>query len=113
MSIEEMAKNTSSGRPIPTVNMIGVKLVDYRGLTEIYRKAPKEFIVALVTAATVVFVGVEQGIIFAVLLSLLQHVRRSYRPRTAVVVQDQVDHWQLEEAVPGRMIVPGMPSGAQ
>ena len=63
---------------------------------------------ALVTAATVVFVGVEQGIILAVVLSLLQHVRRSYRPHTAVVVQDQVDHWQLQEAVPGRMIVPGM-----
>jgi sulfate permease, SulP family len=90
------------------VFMIGVKLVDHRGLTEIYRKAPREFIVALVTAATVVFVGVEEGIILAVLLSLLQHVRRSYRPHTGVVVQDRVDHWQVEEAVPGRMIVPGM-----
>ena len=90
------------------VFMIGVKLVDHRGLTEIYRKAPKEFIVALVTAATVVFVGVEEGIILAVIVSLLQHVRRSYRPHTGVVVQDQVDHWQVQEAVPGRMIVPGM-----
>jgi len=90
------------------VFMIGVKLVDHRGLTEIYRKAPKEFIVALVTAATVVFVGVEEGIILAVILSLLQHVRRSYRPHTGVVVQDQVDHWKVEKAVPSRMIVPGM-----
>jgi high affinity sulfate transporter 1 len=90
------------------VFMIGVKLVDHRGLTEIYRKAPTEFIVALVTAATVVFVGVEQGIIFAVILSLLQHVRRSYRPHTGVVVVDQVDHWKVEEAAPGRMTVPGM-----
>jgi len=56
----------------------------------------------------VVLVGVEQAIILAVVLSLLQHVRRSYRPYTRVVVQDGVDHWQLEEAVPGRMIVPGM-----
>ena len=90
------------------VFMIGVKLVDHRGLIEVYRKAPKEFIVALVTAATVVFVGVEEGIILAVILSLLQHVRRSYRPHTGVVVQDQVDHWKVEKAVPGRMIVPGM-----
>jgi high affinity sulfate transporter 1 len=90
------------------VFMIGVKLVDHRGLTEIYRKAPGEFIVALVTAATVVVVGVEQGIILAVVLSLLQHVRRSYRPHTGVVVQDQVDRWQVQEALPGRMIVPGM-----
>jgi len=90
------------------VFMIGVKLVDHRGLTEIYQKAPKEFLVALVTAATVVFVGVEEGIILAVILSLLQHVRRSYRPHTGVVVRDEVDHWQVEKAVPGRMIVPGM-----
>jgi len=90
------------------VFMIGVKLVDHRGLTEIYQKAPKEFLVALATAATVVFVGVEEGIILAVILSLLQHVRRSYRPHTGVVVRDEVDHWQVEKAVPGRMIVPGM-----
>jgi len=55
-----------------------------------------------------VFVGVEEGIILAVVLSLLQHVRRSYRPHTGVVVHDQVDRWQVQEAVPGRMIVPGM-----
>jgi len=90
------------------VFMIGVKLVDHRGLTEIYRQAPKEFLVALVTAATVVFAGVEQGIILAVVLSLLQHVRRSYRPHTGVITQDQVDHWRVQDAVPGRMIVPGM-----
>ena len=84
------------------VFMIGVKLVDHRGLIEIYHKAPGEFIVALVTAATVVFVGVEQGIILAVVISLLQHVRRSYRPHTGVVVQDQVDHWKVQEAEIGR-----------
>ena len=90
------------------VFMVGVKLVDHRGLMEIYRKFPREFLVAIVTAATVVFAGVEQGIILAVVLSLLQHVRRSYRPHTGVVIQDQVDHWRIQDAVPGRMIVPGM-----
>jgi sulfate permease, SulP family len=90
------------------VFLIGVKLVDHRGLAEIYRKAPKEFAVALATAATVVFIGVEQGILLAVALSLLQHVRRGYRPHTAVVLQDERDFWRLEEAVPGKMIEPGM-----
>jgi high affinity sulfate transporter 1 len=90
------------------VFMIGVKLVDYRGLADIYRKTPREFTVALATAATVIFVGVEQGIILAVVLSLLQHVRRSYRPHSAVVVRDAVDHWRMEDAVPGKMIEPGM-----
>ncbi len=90
------------------VFLIGIKLVDRRGLAEIYRKRPKEFALALATAATVVFVGVEQGIFLAVVLSLLQHVRRSYRPHTGVILQDDVDQWRMEEAVPGKMIEPGM-----
>src|SRR6516162_2202146 len=88
------------------VCLIGVKLVDHRGLAEIRRKKPKEFSVAVVTAATVVFIGVEQGIFLAVVLSLLQHVRRSYRPHTAVILQDEADQWRMEEAVPGKMIEP-------
>jgi high affinity sulfate transporter 1 len=87
---------------------IGVKLIDYRGLAEIRRLKPKEFALALVTAATVIFVGVEQGIVIAVVLSLLQHVRRSYQPNTGVVVHDLSDRWRTEEATPGTMLEPGL-----
>lgn len=90
------------------VFMIGVKLIDYRGLGEIRRKMPREFAVAIVTAATVVLLGVEQGILLAVVLSLLQHVRRSYRPNTAVVVREPHNHWEYEEPVPGKMVEPGL-----
>jgi SulP family sulfate permease len=90
------------------VFLIGIKLVDFRGLAEIRRSKPREFAVALVTAVTVVLFGVEQGIIAAVILSLLQHVRRSYRPHTAVIVRDAADHWQLENPVPGKMAEPGL-----
>ncbi len=90
------------------VFVIGVKLIDHRGLMEIYRSARREFAVALATAATVVIVGVEEGILLAVVLSLLQHVRHSYHPRTAVVLHDAHDHWRLEAAEPGRMIEPGL-----
>jgi len=90
------------------VFMIGVKLVDYRGLQDIYRKKPKEFVVALVTAATVILIGVREGIIVAVVLSLLEHVRRSYRPGMGVVLGGLPDHWRIEAAVPGKMIEPGL-----
>jgi MFS superfamily sulfate permease-like transporter len=90
------------------VFMIGVKLVDYQGLTDICRKAPWEFAVALLTAATVVFFGVEQGILLAVVLSLLEHIRRSYRPNDGVILRDAVDHWRMEQAATGKMIEPGM-----
>ncbi|HEY1489922.1 MAG TPA: SulP family inorganic anion transporter, partial [Verrucomicrobiae bacterium] len=90
------------------VFLIGVKLFDHRGLAEISRKKPREFAVAVATAATVVLVGVEQGIIFALVVSLLQFVRRSYQPHTAVVMHDDRDGWRLEPAVPGKMIEPGL-----
>ena len=89
------------------VFMIGIKLIDYRGLAEIRRLKPKEFALALVTAATVIFFGVEQGIILAVILSLLQHVRRSYQPSTGVIVRHPDDRWQVEEASPGKTLEPG------
>ncbi len=90
------------------VFVIGVKLFDHRGLAEIGRKKPREFGLAVATAATVVLVGVEPGILFALVVSLLQFVRRSYQPHTAVILHDAHDHWRMEPAVPGRMIEPGL-----
>jgi len=90
------------------VFMIGVKLIDYRGLVAIKRAAPREFLLALLTSATVVVFGVEQGILLAVVVSLLMHVRHSYRPRVGVVMHDEADHWRVEDAIPGRLAEPGM-----
>ena len=88
---------------------IGVKLIDYRGLRQIQRAVPKEFALALLTAATVVIFGVEQGILLAVVLSLLHHVRISYRPRTGVILRNAANHWELlEEPLPGKMVAPGL-----
>ena len=62
------------------VFLIGVKLVDVRGMREILRLRTDEFVVAVITAVVVVVIGVEQGIILAIVLSLLLHVRRHYAP---------------------------------
>jgi MFS superfamily sulfate permease-like transporter len=90
------------------VFFIGVKLVDIRGLVEIRRFKPGEFALALITALIVVVFGVEQGIILAAVLSLLQHVEHSYRPHTGVIIRDAHDHWRLEAPVPGSMVEPGL-----
>jgi MFS superfamily sulfate permease-like transporter len=90
------------------VFLIGVKLIDHRGLAAIGRAAPGEFILALITVGTVVLFGVEQGILLAVVLSLLMHVRHSYRPHTGVIVRDATDHWRIEDPVPGKLAEPGM-----
>ena len=90
------------------VFMIGVKLIDLRGLSEIRRVAPTEFLLALTTAATVVFFGVEQGILLATVMSLLMHVRQGYRPNTGVVVRDSTDHWRIDAPIPGKEAEPGL-----
>lgn len=90
------------------VFMIGVKLIDHRGLAEICRVSPTEFLLALITAATVVFFGVEQGILLATVMSLLMHVRHGYRPHTGVIVRDSTDHWRIDEPIPGKEAEPGL-----
>jgi len=58
--------------------------------------------------AVVVLVGVEQGIVLAMVLSLLRVVRHSYRPHTGVLALGQLDAWQLVPAVPGALTEPGL-----
>ena len=41
-------------------------------------------------------------------LSLLRHVRHSYRPHTAVLVQDETGQWRPTAAVPGAQTLPGL-----
>jgi MFS superfamily sulfate permease-like transporter len=90
------------------VFFIAVRLIDVRGLREIRRESPGEFALAVFTAAVVVLVGVEQGILLAMVLSLLRIVHHSYRPHTGVLVTGQRDAWQLAPAVPGTVTKPGL-----
>ena len=90
------------------VFFIAVRLIDVRGLHQIRRESPGEFALAVFTAAVVVLVGVEQGILLAMVLSLLRVVRHSYRPHTGVLVASQRDAWHLVPAVPGAFTEPGL-----
>jgi len=90
------------------VFVIGIRLVDIQGMKEIRKAKPREFLLALVTSATVVLVGVEQGILLAILLSLLQHIRKSYQPFSGIVLSDPKEHWKLEQFAPDQFIEPGL-----
>jgi sulfate permease, SulP family len=87
---------------------IAVRLVDLRGLSDLRVKSPREWALALVTAASVVLLGVEDGIMLALVLSLLQHVRHSYQPPAAVETPTADGHWQMGTLEPGRMAAPGL-----
>ncbi|HME86048.1 MAG TPA: SulP family inorganic anion transporter, partial [Roseiarcus sp.] len=65
---------------------IAVGMVDVEGLRGILQESQGEFLLAMTTAAAVVAVGVEEGILFAVGYSLVRHVRHSYRAHAMVLV---------------------------
>jgi sulfate permease, SulP family len=86
---------------------IAIGLVDLHGLRDIQRESPRECLLALVTATVVVGIGVGAGIVLAMVLSLLHHVRHSYQPHTAVLVDDE-GHWRPIPALPGAQSEPGV-----
>jgi MFS superfamily sulfate permease-like transporter len=90
------------------VLIIAIRLVDVRGLRGIRRESPGEYALALTTTAIVVLVGVEQGIVLAMVLSLLRIVRHSYHPHTAVLIESESGIWRLTPAVPGALSAPGL-----
>ena len=90
------------------VFMIGLDLIDFEGMKRIFVQARSEFWVALLTAAVVVLVGVEQGIILAMVLSLLDHVRRGYRPKNSLIVARQGDGWRSASVSSPAQFEPGL-----
>ncbi len=95
---------------LAVVFLIGLELVDLRGLAKVFRERRWEFWVALSTALVVVAFGVEEGIVFAILLSLMVHTRHGYMPKNFVMVPEPSGRWRAKtlqsraEAVPGLLI---------
>ena len=90
------------------VFLVAVRLCDFGGLRAIRQESPGEFVLAVATALVVVLVGVEQGIILAMVTSLLRIVHHSYRPHTAVLVHGADGIWELEPVAPGALTEPGL-----
>jgi len=90
------------------VFLIGVRLIDYKGMAEILRLRPGEFWVAAITAAVVVVVGVEQGIILAMALSIIEHIYHSYRPHDTFLVPDGAGSVEPAAIDSGAQFAPGV-----
>ncbi|WP_459985771.1 SulP family inorganic anion transporter [Nocardioides sp. AN3] len=90
------------------VFVIGLKLVDVAGMRAIARVRRDEFLIALATTVVVVGVGVEQGILLAIVLSLLVHVRRHYRPHDLVLTLGPDGQRRAVPATPGVVSEPGL-----
>jgi SulP family sulfate permease len=87
---------------------IAVRMIDVQGLRDIRRESPGEFYLATGAAAAVVAIGVEQGILLAIALSLLRHVRHSYRPHAKMLVPNATGQWVESAPTPGKQTEPGL-----
>lgn len=90
------------------VFLIGVELIDVAGMRRIYTLRREEFLVAALTAAAVVFLGVEQGILLAVAASIVDHLRHSYEPRSSVLAKSSTGHWHSSPVQPGARTTEGL-----
>src|SRR5208282_471498 len=51
---------------------------------------------------------VEQGILLAIVLSLVDHTRHGYRPKNAVLVREESGHWQPKPVATAAQAEPGL-----
>jgi SulP family sulfate permease len=90
------------------VFLIGVNLIDAKGMGEILAQRPAEFWVASLTALTVILVGVEQGIILAIVLSIFSHTRHGYKPKNEVLTVDSSGKPHMLPVSSHAQVVPGL-----
>jgi SulP family sulfate permease len=107
-----VATGPLSGLPLAAlaavVLLIGVELVDVAGMRRILAVRRAEFVVAVLTALAVVVLGVEDGVVVAVVVSIIDHLRHSYDPRSAVLVKSPVGHWRSMPVAPGVRTADGL-----
>ena len=90
------------------VLLVAIHLIDIRGLANMRRESPGEFAVAATTAAVVVIAGVEDGIVLAMIMSLLRIVHHSYHPHTGIIIPDANKVWRIVPLAPGVVTQPGL-----
>jgi MFS superfamily sulfate permease-like transporter len=90
------------------VFLVAIHMINLRSLREIRKESPAEFALASVTALFVIAVGVEQGIVLAMVMSLLRIVHHSYHPRSGVMISESDGTWKLTPPVAGAVTEPGL-----
>ncbi len=90
------------------VFLIGVDLVDIKGLRLIAAVRKGEFVIAVITAIVVCAVGVEQGIILAIVVSILYIIKRQYTPNDYLVGVSKDGEPTYLPPTPGTQSAPGL-----
>lgn len=90
---------------------IGLHLLKVAELKKIWAMRKSEFIIAMIALGGVAALGVQQGVMIAVLLSLVERLRRQYHPHDEILLQDQVyGEWAVDRLNGGKQPAPA-PAG--
>jgi len=86
------------------VLLIGLQLIDSKGMRGIARVRGGEFTVAAMTAATVVLLGIEQAIVLAIALSLVEHLYHAYRPLDTTLAMAPTGRLEFQPLASGSIL---------
>ena len=105
-----MSKNAEARSPISSCgNPLGSKLNSPFAIRAAdSRKRRSEFVIAALTAVTVCVAGVQQGIVLAIVASVIDLIRRQYRPRDFVVGIGHDGEHEFQAVEPGAQSAPGL-----
>jgi high affinity sulfate transporter 1 len=87
---------------------IGIRLIDIHGMKGILDRRPVEFVVALATTISVVLFGVGWGIVFAILFSIIAHLRHGYHPRNFLMFRNREGKWMSTPVSSGEQAEDGL-----
>ena len=90
------------------VFLIAVQLIDVKEMRRIRACRKRESVIALLTAVAVVALGVEYGIVLAIVASIVDHLRHSYSPFNSVLVKSPAGHWHADPVRPGARTEEGL-----
>jgi MFS superfamily sulfate permease-like transporter len=90
------------------VFLVALRLIDFAELRNIRSESPQEYALAVMTAAVVVLVGVEEGIVLAMVVSLMRVVRHGYHPHSGVLQANPDGSWKLVPVAPNVVTEPGL-----
>ena len=90
------------------VFLVALRLIDFAEIGNIRSESPQEFALAVMTAAGVVLVGVEEGIVLAMVVSLARVVRHGYHPHSGVLQANPDGSWKLVPIAPHVVTEPGL-----
>jgi sulfate permease, SulP family len=90
------------------VFLVALRLIDFAELRNILSESPQEYALAVMTAAVVVLVGVEEGIVLAMVVSLMRVVRHGYHPHSGVLQANPDGSWKLLPVAPDVETEPGL-----